>query len=459
MDLLKMLSDQLGGQLVTQASKFLGESEGNVGSALDGIFPALLGKVADIAGDKSGAEKIFDMVKGTDDGILDDIGGLFGGGPDAVNKVLGSGSGIVNAVFGGGLGSIIEKVAGLSGVKKSTSSSLVKMAAPFLFGMVKRAVMKKGLDAVGLGKLLGEQRSFVDKLLPAGLGSVLGLGKNLVSGVTNTGKAAVSGTMDAGKNLVGGVGNVAGKAVGGVSSVAGTAAATTAKAGGGILKWLIPVLLGLLALGFFGFKTGCGAVDNAADMTKGAMDKTVNVAKDAGGAMTDAAKDAGGAMKDAAKGAGSMISGAFGKIDEAAKATLDKVKFDAGSAGDQMVKFINGGFKGKSTFQIKNGNFASGSDVLTAETKKELDNLTSVLNAYPGVKLSVDGYTDSTGDAGKNKTLSENRAKSVKAYLIQKGVKGNRIKAQGFGAANPIASNDTKEGQAQNRRIELKVMK
>ena len=452
MDLLKMLSDQLGGQLVTHASKFLGESEGGVGKALDGIFPALLGKVADMAGDKSGAEKIFDMVKGTDDGILDDIGGLFGGGPDAVNKVLGSGSGIVNSVFGGGLGSIIEKVAGLSGVKSSTSSSLVKMAAPFLFGMVKRAVMKKGLDAVGLGKLLGDQKPMVNKLLPAGLGSVLGLGKNLVSGVTNTGKAAVSGTMDAGKKVVGGVGNVAGKAAGGVASVAGTAAATTKKAGGGILKWLIPVLLGLLALGFFGFKTGCGAVDNMAskttDMTKGAIDKTTNVVKDGAGAVGDVAK-----------GAGSMISGAFGKIDKAAKATLDKVKFDAGSAGDQMVKYINGGFKGKSTFQIKNGNFASGSDVLTAETKKELDNLTSVLNAYPGVKLSVDGYTDSTGNADNNKTLSDKRAKSVKAYLIQKGIKGNRVKAQGFGAANPIASNDTKEGQAKNRRIELKVMK
>ena len=472
-----MLKDQIGDQLAKNASSFLGESQDNVGTALDGIFPSLLGKVADMAQDKAGAESIFDMVKGTDDSVLDNIGGLFGGGPDAVNKVLGSGSGIVNSVFGGGLGSVIEKVAGLSGLKKSSSSSLVKMAAPFLFGIVKRAVMKKGLNAVGLGSLLGEQTSFIQRALPAGLGSVLGIGKSLLGGAANTGKAAVSGAMDTGKNIVGGAsnlaggavkgaGDLAGKAVGGAgnvvkgaANVAGNVGDAAVKTGGGLMKWLIPAILGLLALGFFGFKTGCGAVDTMADkttsMAKGAVDKTGELAKGAGNLAGDAVKGAG----DVVKGAGGLLAGAFGKVNEAAKATLDKVKFDTGSAGDQMVKFINGGFKGKGTFQIKNGNFASGSDVLTPKTKKELDNLTSVLKAYPGVKLSVDGYTDSTGDAGKNKVLSEKRAKSVKAYLIQKGIAGNRIKAVGYGADNPIASNETKQGQAKNRRIELKVIK
>ncbi len=465
-----MLKDQIGDQLAKNASSFLGESQDNVGSALDGIFPSLLGKVADMAQDKAGAESIFDMVNKTDDSILENIGGLFGGGPDAVNKVLGSGSGIVNSVFGGGLGSVIEKIAGISGLKKSSSSSLVKMAAPFLFGIVKRAVMKKGLNAVGLGSLLGEQTSFIQKALPAGLGSVLGLGKNLLSGAANTGKAAVSGAMDTGKNIVGGAGDLAGKAVGGAGKVVGGAANVAGnvgnaavKTGGGLMKWLIPALLALLALGFFGFKTGCGAVDNmadkTADMTKGAVAKTGELAGDAVKGAGDVVKGAGEMAGDAVKGAGGMLAGAFGKVNEAAKAALDKVEFAAGSAGDQMVKFIDGGFKGNGTFQIKNGNFASGSDKLTAETKKELDNLTAVLNAYPGVKLSVDGYTDNTGNAAKNKTLSEMRAKSVKGYLIQKGIKGNRIMAKGYGDANPIASNDTKEGQAKNRRIELKVIK
>lgn len=462
MNLLEMLKDQLGDQLIKGASSFLGEPGDKVGGALDGIFPALLGKVADMAQDKAGADSLFKMVNGADDSILDNIGGLFGGGADSVNKLLGSGSGILNAVLGGGLGSVIEKVAGVSGVKTSTSSSLMKMAAPFLFGMIKRTVLKKGLDAVGMGKMLGEQQSFVSKLLPAGLGSVLGLGKNLVSGVTNTGAAAVSGAADAGKKVVGGAANLAGKAVSGAGNVAGGAVDAGKKVGGGLMKWLIPALLGLLALGYLGSKgcnTGVDALDNAAaktmDATKGAVEKTGDIAKGAG----EMAKDAGNMATDAVKGAGGMLAGAFGKVNEKAKMALDKVKFGAGTAGDQMMKFIDGGFKGNGTFRIKNGNFASGSDVLTAQTKGELDNLTKVLQAYPGVKLSVDGYTDNTGNAAANKSLSENRAKSVKAYLIQKGIAGNRIAAKGYGDANPVASNDTKAGQAQNRRIELKVMK
>ena len=463
MNLLEMLKDQIGDQLAKNASTFLGESQDNVGSALDGIFPSLLGKVADIAQDKAGAESILTMVKGTDDSILDNIGGLFGGGPESVNKVLGSGSGIVNAIFGGGLGSIIEKVSGLSGLKKSSTSSLIKMAAPFLFGIVKRAVMKKGLDAVGLGKLLGEQRSFVNKLLPAGLGSVLGLGKNLVGGATNAGKAAVSGTMDAGKKVVGAAGNV----VGGAANVAGNVGNAAVKTGGGLMKWIVPAILGLLAIGLYitqcGGSTGIDAIDNVAektsDITKGAVEKTGELAGDAVQGAGNAVKDVGEKAGDAVKDAGGLLAGAFGKVNESAKAALDKVEFAAGSAGDQMVKFIDGGFKGNGTFRIKNGNFASGSDALTAETKAELDNLTSVLKAYPGVIISVEGYTDNTGNAAKNKQLSEMRAKSVKAYLIQKGIKGNRIKAKGFGASNPVASNDTKEGQAENRRIELKVIK
>ncbi len=493
MNLLEMLNDQIGDQLSKHASGFLGESPDNVSNALGGIFPSILGKVADIAQSGDGAKSILDMAKGADDSILDDIGGLFGGGVDSVNNVLGSGSGMVNAIFGGGLGSIIDKVAGLSGLKKSSSSSLIKMAAPFLMGMVKRAVMQKGLDAVGLGKLMGNQRSFVDKLLPAGLGSVLGLAKNVMGGTVDAASNVVGGTVDAGKKVVGGTvdaaKNVAGatmdtgkKVVGGAANVAGAAVDTGAKAGKSILKWLLPLLLALLALGFLGRQgcsTGIDAVDNAAaktmNATEGAVNKTADMAGDAAGAVGDVAKkganavgDAAGAVGNAAgnvvdatgnvvKGAAGAVASAFGNVNEAAAKALNTVKFEAGSAGSNMMSYIKGGFKGDGKFRIKNGNFATGSDVLTAETKRELNNLTAILNAYPDVNLNVSGFTDSTGDAGKNLDLSDRRAKSVKAYLVTKGIAGKRVAAKGFGAANPVASNDTPEGRAENRRIELSV--
>jgi len=79
MNLLDLVKDQVSGSLVSQASKFLGESESGVGKALDGIFPAVLGKMIDKSEDTNGLSKLFDLAKGADTGILDDIGGLFGG--------------------------------------------------------------------------------------------------------------------------------------------------------------------------------------------------------------------------------------------------------------------------------------------------------------------------------------------------------------------------------------------
>ncbi|HVI85061.1 MAG TPA: OmpA family protein [bacterium] len=71
----------------------------------------------------------------------------------------------------------------------------------------------------------------------------------------------------------------------------------------------------------------------------------------------------------------------------------------------------------------------------------------------------MDGYTDNTGDAAANKKLSLDRANAVKDLLMKGGVEESRMTTQGFGQDNPIASNDTEEGKAKNRRLELVVEK
>jgi len=102
--------------------------------------------------------------------------------------------------------------------------------------------------------------------------------------------------------------------------------------------------------------------------------------------------------------------------------------------------------------------FAIGSADISGETT-EVDNLASVLKAYPSIKVQVAGYTDNTGNAEKNVTLSEARATSVMNHLVAQGIDAARISAKGFGASNPAASNDTAEGRAENRRIEISVVK
>jgi outer membrane protein OmpA-like peptidoglycan-associated protein len=84
-----------------------------------------------------------------------------------------------------------------------------------------------------------------------------------------------------------------------------------------------------------------------------------------------------------------------------------------------------------------------------------LAKLSGIVLSHPGLKLAVEGYTDTTGTAAFNQTLSEQRANAVRDYLIQQGLDAGSITAQGFGPADPVASNDTPQGRQQNRRVEI----
>jgi outer membrane protein OmpA-like peptidoglycan-associated protein len=103
-------------------------------------------------------------------------------------------------------------------------------------------------------------------------------------------------------------------------------------------------------------------------------------------------------------------------------------------------------------------NFDFSSDKLTAEARSTLDQLAKSLETQPGLELQIAGHTDSLGPSGYNLTLSQKRANAVRNYLIAHEVKASRLKAEGFGEFNPIASNESEEGRAQNRRVEFKVL-
>ncbi|HXJ92977.1 MAG TPA: OmpA family protein [Terriglobia bacterium] len=101
--------------------------------------------------------------------------------------------------------------------------------------------------------------------------------------------------------------------------------------------------------------------------------------------------------------------------------------------------------------------FATGRYELKPDAKLALAKLAGVIATYPGLKLEVDGYTDSTGNDETNQTLSDKRAEAVRIFLVSQGVSPDSITAQGFGDANPIASNDTAQGRQLNRRVDMIV--
>ena len=102
--------------------------------------------------------------------------------------------------------------------------------------------------------------------------------------------------------------------------------------------------------------------------------------------------------------------------------------------------------------------FDVGSASLKPEFRATLDKVAQSLIDYPNSLVDVYGHTDSTGSDAFNQTLSENRARTVMNYLISKGVPAARLRSQGFGETMPVASNDTAEGRAKNRRVEIKIV-
>jgi OOP family OmpA-OmpF porin len=88
-----------------------------------------------------------------------------------------------------------------------------------------------------------------------------------------------------------------------------------------------------------------------------------------------------------------------------------------------------------------------------------LEAITAILKEYPSANFSIEGHTDSDGKDDANLTLSENRAAAVKSYLIEKGIATSRLSSKGFGETMPIDSNKTKAGKANNRRVEVKLVK
>ena len=92
---------------------------------------------------------------------------------------------------------------------------------------------------------------------------------------------------------------------------------------------------------------------------------------------------------------------------------------------------------------------------LQPAAREALAKLSGIVEAHPGLKLQIEGYTDSVGSDAYNQTLSESRASSVRAYLVSQGVDPAAVGSIGYGKSNPIASNDSVTGRKQNRRVEI----
>jgi len=101
--------------------------------------------------------------------------------------------------------------------------------------------------------------------------------------------------------------------------------------------------------------------------------------------------------------------------------------------------------------------FDSGSATLKPESQAQIDNIATVLSSCPSIHLDIAGFTDNVGSAASNLRLSQKRAGSVVAQLVNKGIPRDRLTAEGYGEEDAIADNSIEQGRAQNRRVAMRV--
>jgi outer membrane protein OmpA-like peptidoglycan-associated protein len=108
----------------------------------------------------------------------------------------------------------------------------------------------------------------------------------------------------------------------------------------------------------------------------------------------------------------------------------------------------------------ENVDFETDSAKLLPSSKPLLDEVVTVMKEHPDIEhVRVGGHTDSTGDKAHNLKLSDDRAASVKQYLVDHGIAADRLASKGYGEARPIADNKTEEGRAQNRRVDIHILR
>ncbi|HNF47969.1 MAG TPA: OmpA family protein [Chitinophagales bacterium] len=450
-NLINLMKDYLTPEVISKASSFIGENDQNTAKAADVIIPSVLGGLLNKAKDENGLAAVANLLSsgGFDGNILNNVLGLFNGGENTDN-VMRSGASAVTSIFGdGAMSGLLNLISSNSGIQASSSNKLLNLVTPVLMGLIGKQTAGGGLKA--LGSLLGGQKDFIAAAAPAGLASVLGLGS--LSGL--------------GGNLVNWASDAVSSATSTVTNTASTAASATkevaedtAQAAGGLMKWLLPLILIAAAIAALLFLTK-GCKGGKGDDVAGPGSDSVSI--------VDVATNGIETTITEIKGKFDSLTGNF-IYDEGAITVIQlpnnagTLKVGENSTEAKLVAFLNDPNSVVDTvkgnwFDFTNVRFKTGSSEITPESMTQLKNLVAISKGFPTAQFKVGGYTDNTGDAAKNVALSQKRADAVAAQVVKLGAaKSAIVGAEGYGQEHPVCpANDTEECRAQNRRVSVRV--
>lgn len=411
-NILESIGSLFTPNVVSQLSGFIGGNTDQTKSAVTSILPALLGGLIQKTSTPSGSSEIMNLLKNGNFGAtnLNNLGSIFeGGSKDQFNGLINAASPVLDSLFGNKLDNMTNAVSKSSGLNSISTSSVLGFLASIVMSFIGSKVTTDNLDSNGLSSMLSGQKNFLSGLIPAGLSSILGF-----SSLDKTG-----GVTDAG--------------------------------GSGFKKflpWLLAIIAAILLLWWW---KGC-------DKNKTTVTKKIDSVK-------SETKKVDANEIQAPKTGDSMMDSLYANLGKfIVKKLADGTEIIIAAKGIEgnLIQFIEDKTKvaDKETwFSFDRILFETGKSNLRPSSALQLANIAAIMKAYPNVEIKIGGYTDNTGNPQANMKLSQERANEVMSELVKLGVPAARLKAEGYGEQFPVATNDTPEGRAQNRRIDIRITK
>ena len=434
LNIIDLIKGQLGSALVTQAASQLGESESGISKAISGLLPAIVGGLANNSDNPS----VLDAISSApSQGVL---GNLLGFASE--NTWV---QGLLASIFGDKLNGLVNSIATYAGISNNSSASLLNLVTGATVGSVGKYAADNNLDQSGIASLLNDQKGIVSSLLPAGLSlASLNVGdwakgykfdndNDMIKPTPNTPPPHAEQKIEVTKSIADG----------------GTFPdRPTTSEGGSIWKWLLPLLL-LIVAGYFLWKQ----CEKKETTTTTMVGDSAMVDNDSSSISTDTAN--------------TMTTT---KTDEDIDLNGTMLKGYKGGMEDQMITFLKSGAYTNAAddaalkdnwYNFDHVNFKIGSSTeLESGSQGQLENLVAILKAYPDAKIKIGGYTDKTGDEAKNKKLSADRANYIKDWLSKQGVGTQVIAADGYGSEfATVDASATNEERAVDRKMAVRFTK
>lgn len=398
-NLIDVFRNTAGEYLIKQGSSLLGESAESIQKAMDTLVPALFGALLHKSQTENGPQEMVQWLneQQLDSSILNQPQTLLNGGIET-ERLMYQGAGMLRLLFNEKLLPVVDLISGSSGLKTSSSTSLLKMAAPFAMGVILKEMDGKGMDAQGFKAILDAQQENIKAIMPASLSGLV----NLETSASKSAGSPISTSLPASEP--------------GMFSMSR------------LLPWIV---LGITALGLFYFvQKGCGGTSAppAEPMTP----------------------------------PDTMTSKSSIPPEEYVTFELpggEHIFVRQGSFSGKMATFLAGNTKGEICLSLDKVRFENGSFMLTSGSEIQLGELAKMMKAYSRIDISIEAHTDNAGNESNNKALSRDQAKAIKDWLTEHEIAAGRINTKGWGSAKPIDSNDSAAGRENNRRVEICVTK